>query len=106
MSPLPARMADHWWQRPGRSPGRLQYHWHVLFRDQPGVHEIVEAGQRKLADVPGLDLVPLQWLHLTTLIVGFADETSDEQVAALVADARTRLAGLRPIPVRACPVDH
>jgi 2'-5' RNA ligase len=99
MSPLPARMADHWWQRPGRSPGRLQYHWHVLFRDQPGVHEIVEAGQRKLADVPGLDLVPLQWLHLTTLIVGFADETSDEQVAALVADARTRLAGLRPIPV-------
>ena len=99
MSPLPTRMADHWWQRPGRSPGRLQYHWHVLFHGQPEVHRLAELAQRKLAGVPGLDPVPLPWLHLTTLIVGFADEVSAEQVADMTSDARHRLAGVRPIPV-------
>jgi 2'-5' RNA ligase len=104
MSPLPTRMADHWWQRPGRSPGRLQYHWHVLFHGQPEVHRLAGLAQRKLAGVPGLDPVPLPWLHLTTLIVGFADEVSAEQVADMTSDARHRLAGVRPIPVTLGPV--
>ncbi|MDB5063750.1 MAG: hypothetical protein JWM18_184, partial [Chloroflexi bacterium] len=40
MCPLPAQMADHWWQRPGRRPGRELYHWHMLFHDQPRVLEL------------------------------------------------------------------
>jgi 2'-5' RNA ligase len=99
VSQLPTRMADHWWQRPGRSPGRLQYHWHVLFHDQPAVHRLAELAQRRLNGLPGLDLVPLQWLHLTTLVAGFADEVSRDQVDLMTMDARRRLAGLAPIPV-------
>jgi 2'-5' RNA ligase len=92
-------MADHWWQRPGRLPGREQYHWHMLFDDQPAVHELAEIARQRLAGLPGLDLVPGRWLHLTTLVVGFADEIPGRRVEAMTADARRRLAGLAPIPV-------
>ena len=97
--PLPTQMADHWWQRPGRAPGRLLYHWHMLFHDQPEVQRLASTAQRKLEALPGLDMVPIQWLHLTTLVVGFADEVSAEQVAAMTADARHRLARMAAVPV-------
>jgi 2'-5' RNA ligase len=100
MSPLPTRLSAHWWQRAGRRPGRLQYHWHILFRDQPSVHELAAAAQRKLADLPGLDLVPLQWLHLTTLVLGFADEVAQAAVDTMVTTAQQLLASTEPIPVR------
>ncbi len=99
MSPLPTWMADHWWQRPGRLPGRLQYHWHLLFHDQPAVRHLAEQAQRRLAGLPNLDLVPSQWLHLTILVVGFADEVSATQVATMTAQARRLLADVPPIPV-------
>jgi 2'-5' RNA ligase len=97
MSPLPTRLSDHWWQRPGRRPGRLQYHWHILFRDQRRVHELAAAAQRKLADLPGLDLVPLQWLHLTTLVAGFTDEVPSQAVDIMVTTAQQLLARAEPI---------
>jgi 2'-5' RNA ligase len=92
-------MADHWWQRPGRYPGRENYHWHMLFHDQPEVHRLAEMAQHKLSGLAGLDPVPMEWLHLTTLAVGFADEVSPEQLDAMTADAAARLAGVAPIPV-------
>lgn len=76
MSPIPTQMTSHWWQRPGRVPGREQYHWH-MFHDQPKVHELVAAAQARIADQPGLDMIPIPWLHLTTYVVGFADEVAD-----------------------------
>ena len=57
MGTLPEQLADHWWQRPGRRPGRLQYHWHILFHEQPEVHELAASAQRKLAGLAGVDLV-------------------------------------------------
>jgi len=99
VSPLPAEMADHWWQRPGRTPGRELYHWHVLFHDQPLVRELAATAQRRLAGLPGLDLIPMEWLHLTTFIVGFADEVPGDAIEAMVRDAGRRLAEVAPIPV-------
>jgi 2'-5' RNA ligase len=99
MGALPERLADHWWQRPGRRPGRLQYHWHILFHSQPAVHELAAAGQRKLAGLAGLDLVPLQWLHLTTFTLGFADQVPRQAVEAMVATATQLLADTEPITV-------
>jgi 2'-5' RNA ligase len=96
---MPAMMADHWWQRPGRRPGRDQYHWHVLFHDQPAVRELAATAQRRLAGLPGLDPVPLDWLHLTTLVLGFADEVPGHRVEAMTAAARRALAAEAPIPV-------
>ncbi len=99
VSPLPETMADHWWSRPGRRPGREQYHWHMLFHDLPAVRDLAAMAQRKLAGLPGLDPVPPQWLHLTTLIVGFADEVPEASLEIMTAAARRALAGVAPIPV-------
>jgi 2'-5' RNA ligase len=99
MNPLPTQMADHWWQRPGRLPGRPLYHWHMLFHDQPEVRRLTAAAQHKLAGLPGLDPVPQQWLHLTTYLVEFADEVPQASLEVMTAAARQTLAGVAPIPV-------
>jgi 2'-5' RNA ligase len=99
MSPLPTQMTTHWWQRPGRLPGRELYHWHMLFHDQPKVHELVTIAQKKLAGQPGLDMIEMPWLHMTTYIVGFADEVPDSAIAAMTTDARRRLSQVAPIRV-------
>ena len=92
MSPLPTQMANHWWQRPGRLPGRMLYQWHLAFHYQPQVIELVEMAQARLKGLPGLDMVAPHLLHLTTLIVGFADEIPDSTVEKIVSGARERLA--------------
>jgi 2'-5' RNA ligase len=99
VNPLPTQMANHWRQRPGRRPGRLLYHWHMLFHDQPEARRLAATAQAKLAGLPGLDMVGDQWLHLTTLVAGFADEVPQASVDAMVAQARQALAGVAPIPV-------
>jgi 2'-5' RNA ligase len=99
MSPLPTQMTTHWWQRPGRLPGRELYHWHMLFHDQPKVHELVATAQKKLEGQPGLDMIEMPWLHMTTYIVGFADEVPGSAIEAMAADARQRLSRVAPIQV-------
>ncbi len=99
MNSLPTQMANHWWQRPGRRPGRMLYYWHLTFHDQPKVVELAELAQARLKGLPGLDLVAPQWLHVTTLAVGFADEVPENSVAEMISSARERLATVAPIPV-------
>jgi 2'-5' RNA ligase len=55
--------------------------------------------QDKLAGLAGLDLVPTRWLHMTTQIVGFADEISDAETTAMVAGTSAMLAELEPVEV-------
>jgi hypothetical protein len=59
MNPLPTRMANHWWQRPGRYPGRMLYQWHLAFHDQPKVMELVKTAQARLSGSPAWI-----WSHL------------------------------------------
>jgi 2'-5' RNA ligase len=79
---------------------RDQYHWHLLFHDQPAVRELAAAAQERLAGFADLDAVPAPWLHLTTYVLGFVDEVPEAGVDAMVAEARRLLAGIAPIPVR------
>lgn len=99
MSPLPERMSDHWWWRPGVRPGRRLLVWHILLDDQPEAQALVAACQSRLTDVGGLDLVPAPWLHMTTQIVGFADEIPEGEVASMFSAVGTRLGRLAPISV-------
>ncbi len=99
MSPLPVQMTNHWYQRPGRFPGRELYHWHMLFHDQPRVRELAAAAQKKLAGQEGLDMIDSPWLHMTTYVVGFADEVPGPAIAAMTAGARQRLSEVEPIQV-------
>src|SRR6266545_4275789 len=99
MSPLPERMADHWWWRPGCRPGRRQYVWHILLDDQGAVREAVRQVQERLEDVPGLDLVPERWLHITMHIVGFTDEISEVAAEGIAAEAARAVHVLAPVVV-------
>ncbi|MEE1820829.1 2'-5' RNA ligase family protein [Streptomyces sp. BE20] len=93
-TPAPATMADHWWWRPGWRPGRRFYTWHITFAASTDVHRLAADYRQALADVPGLDLVPDQWLHLTMQGLGFTDEVSETDARAIADAAIRRLAKL------------
>jgi 2'-5' RNA ligase len=79
------------------------YTWHFTFADQSAVQDLAARYQAKLASLPGLNLVPAHWLHLTTQGVGFTDEVNDDEVAAIIGAARRRLAPLAAIQARLGP---
>ncbi|HEU5157545.1 MAG TPA: 2'-5' RNA ligase family protein [Streptosporangiaceae bacterium] len=99
MSSLPDRMADHWWWRPGVRPGRRVLVWHILLDDQPDVRELVRQCQDMVAGIEGLEPVPAEWLHMTTQVVGFADEISQSEIDAMTGGVAARLATVGPIEV-------
>jgi 2'-5' RNA ligase len=88
-------MADHWWWRPGWQPGKRFFTWHLTFQDTPQVHDLAIRYRAALAHLPGLDLVPDRWLHLTMQGLGFIGDVTDQD-AHKIADAATiRLAAVR-----------
>jgi 2'-5' RNA ligase len=97
------RMADHWWWRPGWRSGRRMYTWHFTFGGQPAVQDLAARYQARLAGLPGLDLIPARWLHLTTQGVGFTDEVSGPDIEAIISSARARLSALPPARVTLGP---
>lgn len=107
MSPWPERMTDHWWWRPGVRPFRRMYVWHILFADQPEVIAWLRACQSLLTDVPGLDPVPPEWLHMTTQVVGFVDEITEAEAGAMADAAARRLRRVEPIAAElGSPLPH
>lgn len=92
---MPLRCGDHWWWRPGWRIGRWFYTWFLTFEGQQDVHRLARVYQDRL-DVPNLDLVPLEWLHLTMQGVGFVDEVSDEEAERIANAGQARCANLGP----------
>jgi 2'-5' RNA ligase len=73
--------------------------WLMLVGDHPQVAELARLGQQRLKGLGGLDLVPRQRPHVTTLIAGFADEIEPEEVDGMTGHAIRLLAGTAPITV-------
>jgi 2'-5' RNA ligase len=94
-------MEDHWRLPPGAAPGRARLMWLMLVGDHPQIAELARLGQHRLARLDGLDLVPRQWLHITTLIAGFADQITPDQIHLMAGEARQRLARTPPITITA-----
>jgi len=92
-------MADRWVCRSEPEPGRGRLYWHILFRDHPQVQELAAAGQRRLSRFAGLHFTPRQWLHMTTLVAGFADEISAAEMGDMLARARDLLSAVGPVTV-------
>jgi 2'-5' RNA ligase len=96
-------MRRHWWWRPGWAPGRRLYAWHLTFGDQSlsrgraELRRVVGGYRARLAGLPGLDLVPIEWLHLTVQAAGFADEVDADDAERIVAAVRRRCAALAPL---------
>ena len=99
MSPLPVQMENHWALEPGTDPRRAQLIWFIRAGGYPEVTDLARNAQDRLAGLDGLDLVPADWLHITTLIAGYADETSAEQLTTMTERTRTLLAAVPPITV-------
>ncbi len=90
------RLRDHWWPRPGWHPGRIALTWHLTFEHATDLHRLVAEYQRALTDLPGLNLIPREWLHLTIQGVGYADEVPPADVQAVIRSIRSQLATVRP----------
>lgn len=99
----PQDMRNHWWWRPGWRVGRRMYTWHVTFGDQPRLHEIASSYQRALAGLPGLDLIPVPWLHLTMQGIAFTDEVSQDDISNVIQASRKRLAAQQPVSLTIGP---
>jgi 2'-5' RNA ligase len=92
-------MEDHWQAEPDADPGRARLMWLLRVGDCPQVAEVARLGQARLAGLDGLDLVPQQWLHMTTLIAGFADQITPDQVGVMAGEARQLLARTPPVTI-------
>lgn len=93
-------LRNHWWWRPGWREGRTFYTWHLTFATQPELHRLVTDYQTALADVPGLDLIPAKWLHITMQGLGFTDEITDTD-AYTITEATGQLLADLPAPTLA-----
>lgn len=87
-------LRNHWWPRPGWHPGRVMLTWHLTFEHAKDLRHLVSAYQHELERLPGLNLVPLEWLHLTIQGVGYTDELSDEQLRTVTSAVRAEIAKL------------
>jgi hypothetical protein len=96
MSPHATQLRNHWYWRPGWNPNRRFYTWHLTFEGQDELHRLVSTYQDALRDVPGLDLIPLRWLHLTTQGVGSTDEVQPDQARAIAIAVGRRLGEIPP----------
>lgn len=99
MSPLPTQMTDHWAIQPGTDPQHRQLMWPVALGADRTVTELAGQAHRRIAGIPGLDLVPPRWLHLTTLTSGPADDISPGPLAAMIEEAQYLLAAIGPITI-------
>jgi 2'-5' RNA ligase len=105
----PSQMRDHWWWRPGQRPGRRFYTFHITFnRDTvaegfDAMQQMVRSYQTHLAKLPNLDLVPPQWLHLTTQGVGYTDEVDETDAQKITEAVRRHCARLAPLAVTIGP---
>ena len=86
------RLRGHWWPRPGWRPGRIMLTWHLTFEHATELHQLVTKFQHTLADLPGLNLVPVEWLHVTIQGVGYEDETPAKDVEAVIECVQERVA--------------
>ena len=99
MSPLPSQMANRWESRVEPKAGQGKLYWHILFNDQPQVRALASAAQERLAGFPGLHFTPKQWLHMTTMTVGFSEDFTATETSQMIILTRGLLSRLSPITV-------
>lgn len=94
-----SHVQNHWWWRPGWRQGRHFYAYHFTFEGSSELHGLVERYQNKIRHLTIFDLIPQQWLHLTMCGVGFVDEVTPDELAAINATVEQLAARTPPINV-------
>jgi 2'-5' RNA ligase superfamily protein len=90
-------LADHWWWRPGWHVGTRFYTWHLTIQDHPELQALVHAYQALLNKLSTVDIVPTEWLHITTQGVGHVNDVPDDQREAILRAVSHRLAAVAPV---------
>ena len=70
------RMRTHWRSRPQWADGTPRYAWHLTFEDCVELHRTVAVLQGAMRPASQLDMVPLDWVHLTLADVGSTADVS------------------------------
>jgi len=96
-------LANHW-ERPAWPDGAQAYYWLLTFGGFPELRAQARACQDALSDVPDLDAVPEELLHLTLYRVGAADSTTEDQLSGIAAAAAKRLESVEPIQLTIGPL--
>lgn len=99
MSPFPTQMTDHWAVQPGAGTTRQQLMWPITFGADETAAELARTAHQRLTGIPGLDLVPPRWLHLTTLTSGPADDITPDVLTGMIKEAQRLLAAIPPITI-------
>lgn len=99
MSPLPTHMRDRWQNRADTPPGKGTVYWHILMGGYPEVRSRAQKAQDQLANFSGLHMTPLDWLHMSVLVVGTTDEVTSDQMKKMVDLASLSLSNAPPIKV-------
>lgn len=100
MSPLPRNLTDRWREGRGAAgPGSGTLYWHVLLGEDPQLRNVAQEAQSRIGRFRGLHMTPLEWMHLTVLIAGPADQLPDQARARMLSIARASLSGTGPINV-------
>lgn len=95
-------MENHW-DRPGWLPGRRSYHWMLRFPDAENVRQLSERCQVQLPLV-GLDMVPLDTLHLTIGRIGFTDDLVEATALSIAEEAASSCRILAAFPLTIGPL--
>ena len=95
-TPIPETVRNHWWWRPGHAEGRHFWACHLILDDQPEFRQLADDYQQPLTGLPGMDLIPAQWLHLTMQGIGFTDEVTADELGHLDHALTTALAAVEP----------
>lgn len=82
---------------------RTCLYWYLTFEDQPALRSLFADVEDDLRRVPGVDVVPPSWLHLTLLDVGFEDGVTPSEREDLVAAARS-VRALLPLDLGLGPI--
>lgn len=91
------QVRNHARWRSGWRSGRRSYAWLLPLGADTGLRQLVNQYQYALVDLPGFDLMPLEWMHIVVQEIGFTDTTSEAQVEQVLDATRARLADLPPL---------
>jgi 2'-5' RNA ligase len=92
-------MIDRWATRVEPSPGQGKLYWHILLNRFPAAKTLASTAHERLSAFPGLHFTPQEWLHITTLVIGFSEDFSSAEIDRVIASARKLLSGLSPISI-------
>lgn len=77
--------------------GHTSLAWLLPLAEHDGLRRLVNQYQYALRELPGFDLVPLEWVHILVQEVGLTEDVPQARVATLLDAVRKRLLDAPPM---------